>query len=63
MEDNYSMFRHREARQQAWLERRPVCYHCGEHIQNSKLIDVDGVLYHKSCFLEEHEKETEDYIN
>ena len=62
MEDNYSMFEHRERQREAWLRSRPVCYHCGEHIQSNRLFDVEGVLWHRSCFVEEHEKDTEDYV-
>lgn len=62
MEDNYSMFRRREAEQEAELKRYPVCYYCGEHITKRTLIDLDGVLYHKGCFLEEHVRDTEDYL-
>lgn len=62
MEDNYSQWEHEERKRENWLRQRPVCSYCGEHIQGRKLFDVDGKLWHRSCFIEEHEKETEDYI-
>lgn len=62
MPDNYSLWEDKTRREEAWLARRPVCSHCGEHIQGRRLFDIDGELWHRSCFIEEFEKETEDYI-
>ena len=62
VEDNYSMFEHRERQREAWLRRRPVCSHCMEHIQGSHLFDIDGVLYCRPCLMDHFQKETEDYI-
>ena len=61
-DDPVADFNRHEANERAWLAKRPICEYCREHIQNRKLIDYDGVLYHRSCFLEQFEKETEDYI-
>ena len=32
-----------------WLERRPVCVCCGEHIQDDECYKVDGDLICKDC--------------
>lgn len=62
MEDAYSHFKSRERRQEAWLRKRPVCCYCGEHIQDEKLFDIEGELYHEECLVENFRKDTEDYI-
>lgn len=62
MSDPYRAWEEKTRREDAWLARRPRCYQCGEHIQSNKLFDVDGILYHRSCFIEQHERPTEDYI-
>lgn len=61
-DDPSADFNRHEARAEAWLRKRPVCCFCGEHIQGRRLFDVEGKLWHRSCFIEEHEKDTEDYI-
>ena len=61
MEDNYSLFRRREAQQEAALAKQPVCCYCGHPIQDEKLYDIEGELYHMSCAVENFCKETEDY--
>lgn len=61
--DNYSQWEAKTRREERWLAKRPVCEHCGHHIQYGSVIDIHGVLYHKSCFLGEHERDVEDYID
>lgn len=61
VEDNYDQWGHHEARQTAWLQRRPVCSHCGKPIQDERLFDIDGELYHPDCAEDQFLKYTEDY--
>lgn len=51
-----------DAEQNRRLERFPVCAHCGDPIQDERLFDVDGELYHAACADKEFRKWTEDYI-
>ena len=60
LSDNYDLWRRREAEQEAWLETRPICDHCGQPIQDENLYDFDGVLYHEDCMNENFRKRTED---
>lgn len=60
--DNYSLWEDRERQQEAWLARRPKCVHCNQPIQDERVFDVEGELYHVDCFNESHLKWTEDYI-
>ena len=62
MEDNYSQWEHHERRQQQWLEKRPVCCYCDQHIQDEELFDIEGELYCKQCLVNNFQKNTEDYI-
>lgn len=62
MEDNYSLFRRREAQQEALLKKQPVCCYCGRPIQDENLYDIEGNLYHEECLNESFRKYTEDYI-
>ena len=62
MPDNYSLWEYRERQQEAWLARQPKCAHCGHPIQEERVYDVEGELYHVGCFNESHLKWTEDYI-
>lgn len=58
----YQEFAMKTRREEAWLNSRPVCEHCGRPIQNERLLDVEGLLYHVKCFVNEHERDTEDYV-
>ena len=61
MEDNYSQWRHREAEEERWLRKKPICVYCGRHIQDENLFDINGELYHEECAFSEFKKYTEDY--
>ena len=63
MSEPYREWEAKTRREDAWLASRPVCEMCGHPIQSRKLFDYDGVLFHRSCFIDEFEKETEDYIS
>lgn len=47
-------------------ERRLACYpecaHCGYKIQDERLFDFGGELYHIKCAEQEFQKWTEDYM-
>lgn len=60
--DNYDLYRQHEAEQEAWLEKRPKCSVCGEHIQDDTLYDIDGGLYCERCLNNEFMHSTETYM-
>lgn len=49
MRDNYDMWCEHEAEQEAWLERRPLCCKCDEHIQQEYAVKIDGKWYCDEC--------------
>lgn len=61
MDDNYSLWRSREAQRENRLKRKPVCAYCGKPIQEERLWDISGELYHTECAENEFKKWTEDY--
>ena len=62
MEDNNSRWEHHDAEQERWLDKLPVCCLCNQSIQNERLFDIEGNLYHEECAEDEFRKWTEDYI-
>jgi RNA polymerase-binding transcription factor DksA len=40
----------------------PICCHCGEPIEDRKLFDIEGNLYHTECARDEFLKRTRNYI-
>ena len=64
--DAYEAWERHDAEQERWLQRRPVCNVCGEHIQDDHLFDIDGDLVCEEClkdYMEEHYKQsTEKYM-
>ena len=50
--DNYDLFLMHERKVDAWLESRPICDRCGEHIQEDHLYRFDGEIYCPECFEE-----------
>lgn len=44
-----------------WLESRPVCSVCGEHIQEDECYKVDGELICKDC-MDDMRVQTEYYV-
>ena len=61
MPDNYSQWESYEAKKDAWLRSRPICSHCRKPIQDERLFDINGELYHPDCAEQEFLKYTEDY--
>lgn len=55
-------FARREHEQEEWLKSRPVCAYCKEHIQEERLMVIEGELYHLGCADKLFGDDTEDYI-
>ena len=47
--DGYDLFRQRYADQEQWLQRRPKCICCGEHIQEESAVQIRGDYYCDRC--------------
>lgn len=60
--DNYSQWEEHEGQAEARLARRPVCYECGEHIQDDECWEMNGELICTDCLETNHKKHTEDYM-
>lgn len=61
--DAYDMWEANESRKEAWLNRQPICSHCRKRIQDERLWDIEGELYHKECAEELYERNSENYEN
>lgn len=59
--DAYSQWKVREREAERWLASRPRCSHCRKPIQDERVFDIEGNLYHVECAEEEFLKWTEDY--
>ncbi len=59
-------FERHDAEQERWLQSRPVCEVCGEHIQEEHLYDIDGDLVCEECLTkymnENYRQSTERYL-
>ena len=55
-------FERRDAEQSEWLEKLPECAHCGHEIQDERLMNIDGELYHLDCVDEAFGEWTEEYM-
>ena len=49
MMDMYDLWEHREIELERRRARRPVCEHCGEHIQDETAVEFDGKFICESC--------------
>lgn len=45
-----------------WLEMLPKCAHCGHEIQDERLLNINGELYHTDCADEAFGEWTENHI-
>lgn len=61
MMDAYELWEAHEREQERRLSRCPKCCYCGHPIQDERLFDYEGNLYHVECFEQEFLKWTEDY--
>lgn len=48
--------------QNKWLEHHPKCEHCHEHIQEERLMNIEGLLYHTECAIEVYGEWTEEHM-
>lgn len=66
MMDAYEAWERHDGAQERWLNSRPVCCECGEHIQEEKLYDIDGDLVCDNClrnYMDKHYRQpTERYM-
>lgn len=53
-DDPLADFARWDAEQARWLERRPVCDECGEHVQHDRYYMFDGKLICPECLEENH---------
>ncbi len=54
-------FNRHDRRQTEALNKRPVCCHCWQPIQEERLWEFNGFLYCDDCAREEFQKDTEGY--
>lgn len=62
MEDNYSLWRRREAQIEKRLARLPRCSECDHPIQDETCIEFNGELICEDCLENNHRKRVEDYV-
>lgn len=61
MDDNYSLWQRKEAEAERWLQKRPECADCGEHIQDTDAYYINGEFICKDC-MDAYLVSVEDYI-
>lgn len=47
--DNYALWEQHDHEQNEWLEKRPKCICCGEHIQEDSAVQIQGDYYCDEC--------------
>ena len=47
--DAYDQWKRHDAEQNRWLEERPVCADCGEHIQDERAYYINGEWICQNC--------------
>lgn len=60
-DDTYRDFDRWDADQEAWLNSRPVCKWCGEHIQDEYAYRINGDLVCEDC-LKDTRVDVEDIV-
>ena len=58
---NDALLRAHEARQEAWLAKRPKCECCGEPIQDEHLFDVGGDIFCEECMIDNFRQDAVNY--
>lgn len=61
-DDPLADFARHDAEQSRWLEKRPVCSECGEHIQDERCYEINDELICEECLERNHKKYTANYI-
>ena len=59
--DNYDIWSAHEGELERELERRPICRHCREHIQDEHYFYIYGEYYCEDCLNEKFRRHIEDY--
>lgn len=59
--DPHDDFARREREHEAWLKSRPICTCCKQHIQDERLMFVEGETYHIDCALIVFGEDTDDF--
>ena len=60
--DNLDSYERYQSAQDKWLESRPICVECGEHIQEEHYFEINDEPVCFECLVNNHRKRTEDYI-
>lgn len=58
--DNYDMWKIHEEEKERQLKRRPICFECGEHIQEDYGYQFNGTWMCQDC-LENHKVEIKEW--
>ena len=61
MDDNYSLWERHEREQERWLEQRPMCSCCDNHIQEETAVYINGEWICDDCIATYFRKMIEDY--
>ena len=61
MDDNYSLWERHERELERWLERRPMCSCCDNHIQEDTAVYINGEWICDDCIAIYFRKQIEDY--
>ena len=59
--DNYYAWEIHDAQQERWLQKRPICADCGEHIQDDHYYLIDDKIVCPDCLDSYYRREIEDY--
>lgn len=62
MEDNYSLFRRKEAQEERWLEKLPVCGYCGDHVQDGYYFAINDEVVCQDCLDAHFRKDIDEYF-
>lgn len=60
--DYNDIHREHEARQHRALKRLPKCCECNQPIQDEKCFEFNGELVCPQCLVDNHRKNTDDYM-
>lgn len=47
--DNLELFERHDAESEKWLNSKPICHKCGEHIQQESAVEYRGKYYCEEC--------------
>lgn len=61
MDDNYSLWERHEREKERWLEHRPTCAYCDNHIQEATAIYINDEWICDDCIATYFRKIVEDY--